>query len=254
MTSKLSSSLCSPHTNPHKKARRGGCGGVLGSGDGIVYELPNIKTACSNDEYVSYLPLLRPFKLWYSSHLETEHIVFVSRHPFMKEIEMTHEDFAKSKYPPISCICISNVPANVNDFTCGYLWRIKHAEYKDDKHLDSTDSYFLSGKPNIDAGIDDGSHCRMKKFIFFGLHTYHHDYRYFQPDLKEVIALMAKKIPPSMLPAIETIYLTSETHPTEHSDDNFVAPLDRHRGKTTVYVIMKPVVISSSSPSPPPKV
>ncbi len=76
----------------------------------------------------------------------------------------------------------------------------------------------------------------IKKLEIFGLHScgYH---GFFRPNIFEVITLLNTKITTEDLKTIERIYVTTEPHPSSKIYECFDPKKNKHRAKTTCYVI-----------------
>lgn len=101
---------------------------------------------------------------------------------------------------------------------------------QDDSKLDELDRLFVTGPK---------SHG-FASFDILGLHTYGGYYGFFRPDLFEVIHLLHTKIKPAQLPKIRRLYVTTEPHPSDKGSECYDSGLDRHRAKTTCFVVWKP--------------
>lgn len=105
----------------------------------------------------------------------------------------------------------------------GYLFHSeRQIAYDDHDELDKT---FIQSPPED------------KKVEFYGLHTYGGYYGFFRPDIIEVCNLIAPYINSIQSSPIDRIYVTTEMHPSAMIGECYDNEADRHRGKTTIWVI-----------------
>ncbi|AYV83367.1 MAG: hypothetical protein Hyperionvirus6_48 [Hyperionvirus sp.] len=104
--------------------------------------------------------------------------------------------------------------------TQGYLFGFKESE-----KLDSLDMKFMKDQ------------LGYEKMELFGLHTYGGYYGMFRPDIDEVIHLLNRVVSLEDLSAIERIYVTTEPHPSDKGRDAYDVTADKHRAKTTCYIV-----------------
>ena len=99
--------------------------------------------------------------------------------------------------------------------------------------------YGSEKKANLDevdkAFVAETTPC--EKLEFYGLHTYGGYYGFFRPDLNEVMVLISPIITDERLKTIERVYVTTEPHPSDKGSDCYDSEHDRHKAKTTVYIV-----------------
>lgn len=97
---------------------------------------------------------------------------------------------------------------------------------------------YLWGKPSEPLShIEHEELGKAEEIVAYGLHTYGGYYGFFRPDLNEVIRLALHAI--KDIDSVKKIYVTTEMHPSENVADCYDVKKDRHRAKTTFWVLRK---------------
>lgn len=104
----------------------------------------------------------------------------------------------------------------------GYMY-----DFKEDSCFDEMDKIFLERR------------SADQKWTFYALHTHGGYWGFFRPDIVEAIHLLHQRVSLADLESIERIYITTQAHPALDIDLCFDRQKDKHRAKTTCYVIYK---------------
>jgi len=109
-----------------------------------------------------------------------------------------------------------------------YLYDFENKKQED---YDDIDKEFMNES-------DQNDHI-FTEYMFYGLHTYGGYHGFFRPDLNEVINLISKVVKKGDLKDIIRIYITTEAHPSDNINDCYDREADKHKAKTTIYVVRK---------------
>lgn len=176
---------------------------------------------------------IQPFKIWKPNCLSCGGMVGIWLKRKEKEpLRMTVDEYNAAIDEGKNFLSPEHVeyflvdkPAYEDMTKCGYLYEAEEKEKKVE-NVDETDKEFIQTKG-----------ANLKKLEFYGLHSYGGYWGFFRPDLLEVLTLISESLPP--LRCIEKIYVTTEAHPNDNVRECYDSKADRHRAKTTVYIVFK---------------
>lgn len=179
-----------------------------------------------------YLKLLlydkiQPFKIFYPHCLAIDSVICYAKHN-EEGVVMSRKEYN------FECTLIDSVPYNflVNKPIYSQIGQVAYlfaAVENEKKELDELDNKFL--KTNVDA---EG----WIKEEYYGLHPYEGYYGIFRPKLLEIMTLISSKWSKEQIEKeVERIYVTTEPHPSGR--ECYDVKADRHRAKTTIYIVKK---------------
>jgi hypothetical protein len=177
-----------------------------------------------------YTAKLGVFYEWHPMALSAGGNIGVTKRPGGRYEAVTDAEYAawRASKPPPQTVMLTFDAVDMR--TEGYLYN-RDARMKPDAALDDVDRRFLACKATDS----------VQKLELYGLHSYSGYYGNFQPDLEEVINLVSARVPVAALPSVERIYVTTEAHPTDNYHDAYDVRADRHRAKTTAYILLPPL-------------
>lgn len=145
---------------------------------------------------------------------------------------VTQEEFKEMNIPLEEKKYLKETNVGFEDIDNSYLWDFKN---KSEEDFDEIDKEFLKSEQNND---NDPKYV-FTKHEFYGLHTYGGFHGFFRPDLNEVINLISNTVKEADLDEIERIYVTTDMYPSAQVNECYDSKTDRHKAKTTVYVVKR---------------
>lgn len=170
---------------------------------------------------------IQPFKLWEPHYIRIMHNEFIfyytpgDENPVNMDFDEVQKRQKEGTLWPNDRKPVRVVQERVTDRSGrGYL-------YGSDKKnvLDEIDKAFVAET------------IPCEKLEFYGLHTYGGYHGFFRPDLDEVMTLISPIITDERLKTIERVYVTTEPHPSDEGSECYDLEHDRHKAKTTVYIV-----------------
>ena len=179
----------------------------------------NIKKSLSADILKKYHEKIRTYKLFFPRRLNIDGKEEIEYEPGKYCAEDKFSEVKDKK-------CISANPPNISNLNNAYLFDFQS---KSEEDYDDIDREFLGEQDSY----------MFTEYEDYGLHTYGGYYGFFRPDLNEVINLISRQIKQEDLSDIIRIYVTTDAHPSDNIKDCYDSETDKHRAKTTYYVVKK---------------
>jgi hypothetical protein len=174
-----------------------------------------------------YWEKMRAYKSFHPMFMSIGEVLLVEYEP---NKTVSHEEFKQMGIKPEEKLYLNAKNVGFDGINQNYLYDF---EVKPEADFDEVDKGFINNDAQFNAEYT------TEKHEFYGLHTYGGFRGFFRPDLNEVINLISRTIEEGELDNIERIYVTTEPYPSNNINECFDSKADRHRAKTTIYVIKK---------------